>query len=22
MHQANWEPLCKSCHDKKTGRGL
>lgn len=20
--QSNWEPLCKSCHDKKTGHGL
>ena len=20
--QANWEPLCKACHDKKTGSGL
>ena len=20
--QANWEPLCKECHDKKTGSGL
>ena len=20
--QANWQPLCKSCHDKKTGSGL
>ena len=20
--QTNWEPLCKKCHDKKTGSGL
>ena len=20
--KGNWQPLCKSCHDKKTGRGL
>ena len=20
--QTNWEPLCKGCHDKKTGSGL
>ena len=20
--QANWQPLCKPCHDKKTGSGL
>ena len=20
--QGNWQPLCKSCHDRKTGRGL
>jgi len=20
--QTNWEPLCKECHDKKTGRGM
>lgn len=21
-NQTNWEPLCKECHDKKTGSGL
>ena len=21
-NQRNWQPLCKSCHDKKTGSGL
>ena len=20
--ESNWQSLCKSCHDKKTGRGL
>ena len=20
--EQNWQPLCKSCHDKKTGGGL
>ena len=20
--EANWQPLCKACHDKKTGSGL
>ena len=20
--QANWQPLCKDCHDRKTGEGL
>ena len=22
VDQANWEPLCKECHDRKTGSGL
>lgn len=21
-NQCNWQPLCKSCHDKKTGYGM
>lgn len=21
-NQQNWQPLCKNCHDKKTGEGL
>ncbi|MEG0271410.1 MAG: HNH endonuclease signature motif containing protein, partial [Clostridia bacterium] len=20
--EANWQPLCKTCHDQKTGKGL
>ncbi|HIV26363.1 MAG TPA: HNH endonuclease [Candidatus Ornithocaccomicrobium faecavium] len=21
-HLRNWQPLCKQCHDRKTGSGL